>query len=149
MTTVTNTKDPRTELVIAHYEALNLGTLEALLSLYADNACFKDPFNDVRGHRAIRGVFAHMFMTLNAPRFQILDAFTEGDQAFLSWDFTFTRARGQSPMTIHGATHLRYADDGRITLHRDYWDAAEELYAKLPVLGVLIRALQRRLRAPG
>jgi steroid delta-isomerase len=48
---------------------------------------------------------------------------------------------------VHGATHLRFAPDGRIRSHRDYWDAAGELYAKLPVLGVLMRMVQRRLRA--
>jgi steroid Delta-isomerase len=45
------------------------------------------------------------------------------------------------------ATHLRFAADGRIVYHRDYWDAAEEPYAKLPVLGAVVRALQRRGRA--
>jgi hypothetical protein len=29
--------------------------------------------------------------------------------------------------------------------HRDYWDAAEELYEKLPVIGVLMRAMRSRL----
>jgi hypothetical protein len=33
---------------------------------------------------------------------------------------------------------------GRITLHRDYWDAAEELYEKLPLIGGLMRWLKRR-----
>jgi hypothetical protein len=32
--------------------------------------------------------------------------------------------------------------------HRDYWDAAEELYETLPLLGTLLRALRSRLRAP-
>jgi hypothetical protein len=31
-----------------------------------------------------------------------------------------------------------------ITLHRDYWDAAEELYEKLPVLGGLMRWLKKQ-----
>ena len=31
--------------------------------------------------------------------------------------------------------------------HRDYWDAAEELYEKLPVLGALMRLLRRKLAA--
>jgi hypothetical protein len=51
------------------------------------------------------------------------------------------------PWTIRGATHLRFAADGRIRYHRDYWDAAEELYAKLPVIGAMTRLLQRRGRA--
>jgi steroid Delta-isomerase len=46
-----------------------------------------------------------------------------------------------------GASQLRFAPDGRIAYHRDYWDAAEELYAKLPVIGTLMRFLQRRGRA--
>jgi hypothetical protein len=32
-----------------------------------------------------------------------------------------------------------------VTLHRDYWDAAEELYEKLPVVGGLMRLIKRRL----
>jgi hypothetical protein len=40
--------------------------------------------------------------------------------------------------------HLRFAPDGRIAMHRDYWDAAEELYEKLPLLGGLMRWLKRR-----
>jgi hypothetical protein len=29
-------------------------------------------------------------------------------------------------------------------MHRDYWDAAEELYEQLPGIGVLMRWLRRR-----
>jgi hypothetical protein len=36
-------------------------------------------------------------------------------------------------------------DQGRVSLHRDYWDAAEELYEKLPVVGALMRWLRRRI----
>jgi steroid delta-isomerase len=31
---------------------------------------------------------------------------------------------------------------GKVVWHRDYWDAAEELYAKLPAIGWLMRFLQ-------
>jgi hypothetical protein len=43
-----------------------------------------------------------------------------------------------------GGSHLQLDGEGRITLHRDYWDAAEELYEKLPVIGGLMRWLKRR-----
>jgi hypothetical protein len=33
-----------------------------------------------------------------------------------------------------------------ITEHRDYWDAAEELYEKIPVLGGLMRWLKKKAR---
>ena len=47
---------------------------------------------------------------------------------------------------IRGGSHLQLSANGRIALHRDYWDAAEELYEKLPVLGVLMRWLKRRAK---
>ena len=34
-----------------------------------------------------------------------------------------------------------------VALHRDYWDTAEELYAKLPIIGALVRLLTRKLSA--
>jgi hypothetical protein len=39
---------------------------------------------------------------------------------------------------------VRFAADGRVGWHRDYWDAAEELYEKLPLIGSLMRLLRRR-----
>ena len=70
----------------------------------------------------------------------------QGSQCFLTWEFRF-RFRSHQPQqeqVILGASHLVFGPDGLITLHRDYWDAAEELYEKLPLLGSLMRWLKRR-----
>lgn len=142
----TFSSDPRLAAVVLAYEALRAETVPALLALYSPQARFKDPFNEVQGREAIGQVFAHMFATLHEPRFVVDLAMAEGDDAFLTWGFLFRRGNGEV-MRICGATHLHFAADGRIDLHRDYWDAAQELYAKLPVLGVLMRWLQRRLAA--
>ena len=45
---------------------------------------------------------------------------------------------------IRGASHLRYDAAGLVAFHRDYWDAAEELYEKLPLIGSLMRWLKKR-----
>lgn len=37
---------------------------------------------------------------------------------------------------------------GKVTRHRDYWNAAEELYARLPVWKWLMRGLARQAAAP-
>ena len=140
--------DPRTDRVALAFEGLSPQTLPALLELYAEQAHFKDPFNEVEGRAAIANIFSHMFATLDEPRFEVRQTVTQGEQAFLNWDFLFRRHPGGAPLRIHGATHLRFDEQGRITWHRDYWDAAEELYAKLPLLGSLMRWLQRRLRTP-
>jgi ketosteroid isomerase-like protein len=140
--------DARVARLVARFEALAPSDLPRLGELYAEGARFKDPFNDVRGVEAIAGVFAHMFAALDAPRFVVRDIVVDGDQCFLTWDFLFRMKRfSRDEQHIHGGSHLRLAGDGRIAEHRDYWDVAEELYEKLPVVGALMRWLKQRARS--
>ena len=138
-------QDPRTQAVSAFYESLSPVALLRLGDIYTPDATFKDPFNEVRGADAIGAIFEHMYRAVEAPRFVVTRAVTEGDDAFLTWDFHFVSR--QRPITVRGATHLHFAADGRVDMHRDYWDAAEELYEKLPVLGALMRWLKRQARS--
>lgn len=111
---------------------------------------FKDPFNDVQGVPAIRAIFAHMFESLEQPPAQcVTQHVAQGQQAFLQWEFHFRMKRwhAQVPQCIHGGTLVHFDAQGRVTLHRDYWDTVEELYEKLPVLGRLMRWL-RQSKAP-
>ncbi len=124
------------------------GTLPALAAIYADDVYFKDPFNEVRGLPAVTRIFAHMFEQVDAPRFVITGSLLQGDQAFVTWDFRFRMKRfARDEQCIRGASHLKFDADGRASFHRDYWDAAEELYEKLPVLGALMRLLKRAARS--
>lgn len=137
------------EALIRWFEHLSPQTLDQVPRFYAADAEFKDPFNEVRGTDAIAHIFRHMFTQVDEPRFVIGSRFSGADGVMLLWDFHF-RSRGPlapQAMSVRGATHLRFDDQGWIILHRDYWDAAEELYAKLPLLGWLMRGLQRQARA--
>jgi steroid Delta-isomerase len=141
------TTDRRLGHVIAFFETLTPDTLQRLDQIYADAARFTDPFNDVSGIAAIRRVFQHMFETLDSPQFRIVLTVTEGDHCFLLWNFLFRRQGRSTTVLIHGSTHLRFAADGRIEWHRDYWDPAREVYESLPLLGAVMRWLRRRLSA--
>ena len=146
--TAARRRDSRVATVIAFYEGLTPGTLPRLGAVYADEVRFIDPFNDVQGLARIRAVFEHMFATLDAPRFEILESVMERDQCFLVWDFSFRRQGRDDTTVVHGTSHLRFAADGRVQWHRDYWDPARELYEGLPVLGAVLRWLRRRLAGP-
>jgi steroid Delta-isomerase len=128
------------------FEHLKPEDLPRLHQLYAADARFKDPFNEVQGLSAIEHIFAHMFKALDTPHFIVTERIVQGQQAFLVWDFRFRFKRfdTQTWQTVRGGSHLVFNETGLVTLHRDYWDAAEELYEKLPVVGGVMRWLKRR-----
>ena len=132
--------------LVQFFEQLAPQDLPRLPELYAQDARFKDPFNEVQGVGAIGRIFAHMFEALDSPHFVVTERIVQGKQCFLVWDFRFRFKRFDTStwQTVRGGTHLVFNDDGLVTLHRDYWDAAEELYEKLPVFGSLMRWLKRR-----
>ena len=136
------TDTARVDDLIQFYETLTPATLATIEHFYAEDAYFKDPFNEVTSLREIRAIFVKMFRTLQAPRFTVTERIVGDDLVALTWHFDF-EWRG-SPFQVHGATVLRFGSDGRVTHHRDYWDVAEELYEKLPVVGTLMRWLKRR-----
>ena len=127
------------------YEALSPATLHELDALYAVDARFKDPFNEVLGVAAIRRIFEHMFASVDTPRFVVTTRIVDGDQAMLGWNFQL-RLRGRD-IVVRGVSHLRFDASAKVVLHRDYWDPAEDLYAHLPLIGSLMRALRRKLSA--
>jgi hypothetical protein len=135
-----------TARVVAFFEALTPQSVADIPSYYATSARFKDPFNDVTGLRAIEGIFAHMFVALESPRFVVTGRIVQGTQCFLTWEFRFRFKNFQQSQeqVILGGSHLVFSSDGLVTLHRDYWDAAEELYEKLPVVGSVMRWLKKR-----
>jgi hypothetical protein len=132
--------------VVVFFETLSPQSVAAISGIYDSQARFVDPFNDVSGRDAITHIFAHMFVQLDAPRFVVTSQVVQGSQCFLTWDFhfRFKRFDKTTAQTIHGATHLVFSDRGLVSLHRDYWDAAQELYEKLPVVGSLMRWLKNR-----
>jgi hypothetical protein len=87
-----------------------------------------------------------MFVTLTHPHFVVTGQVVQGRQCFLTWEFRFRfkNFKQSTGQTILGASHLLLSERGLVILHRDYWDAAEELYEKLPLVGSLMRWLKRR-----
>jgi ketosteroid isomerase-like protein len=131
--------------VVDFFESIAPEDVDRLGQIYSADAYFKDPFNELRGVAGIARIFAHMFVQVEAPRFIVHSAIRGGDEAFLVWDFRFRMKRfSGAEQCIHGSTHIRFDADGLVCFHRDYWDAAEELYEKIPLLGGLMRLLKRQ-----
>ena len=132
--------------LVVFFETLTETSVADLPLIYAPDARFKDPFNAVQGCAAISAIFSHMFVALEAPRFVVIERISQGQQCFLTWEFRFRFKNYQqtTEQVILGASHIVFNEQGLVSLHRDYWDAAEELYEKLPIVGSVMRWLKRR-----
>ena len=136
---------PDLDRLIDFYHQLTPASLARFAEFYSADAYFKDPFNEVRGVDAITRIFTHMFRQVDDPRFVVSERIADANGVVLVWEFCFRVrlwGRGRTQV-MRGVSHLRFAADGKVNYHRDYWDAAEELYMKLPAIGSLMRCLRR------
>ncbi|MFO1246299.1 MAG: nuclear transport factor 2 family protein [Ramlibacter sp.] len=134
------------ERIEAFFTALTPADVARMGAFYTADVTFKDPFNEVRGLPEVQRIFTHMYEALDNPRFVITGRVVDGAQCFLVWEFRFAFRNFHKGVeqVVRGGSHMQLAPDGRIASHRDYWDAAEELYEKLPLVGGLMRWLKRR-----
>lgn len=134
--------------LVDFYQTLTPEAVSRFPEFYADDAYFKDPFNEVRGVAAIQAIFHHMYRQVSEPRFAVTERVEAANGTMLVWELYYRmRFTGGETQVMRGVTHLRLDERGCVTYHRDYWDAAEELYMKLPAIGCLMRGLRRAIAA--
>ena len=136
--------------LISFYESMSHATIAQISEVYAPDAYFRDPFNEIIGVARIEAIFRHMYQQIEDPSFLVRGWSGTDDEGFVLWDMNFRSRliRGGKNQTIHGVSHIRFDASGQVSYHRDYWDTGEELYAKLPVIGWLIRRLRRTMAGP-
>lgn len=109
---------------------------------------FRDPFNHVHGHAGLAAVIAKTFADCEAPRFTITRIACVERVAYLQWRFSFRPkgGRGGEPWLIEGVSEVHFDAAGLATRHIDHWDAAGQLYERLPLLGAALRFVKRRMK---
>lgn len=139
--------DARIARLIDFYHLLTPEAVAHMGDFYTHDAYFKDPFNEVNTLDDIQRIFRHMFVALSDVKFNVTETIAQDAGVVLIWDFTF-RIKKYKPeilQRIRGVSHIRFNAEGKVNYHRDYWDAAEELYEKLPLVGGLMRFLKKRV----
>lgn len=130
---------------IDFFSQLTPETLKHIDTIFANDAHFKDPFNDVTGIEAIRTVFSHMFATTEKPRFKIKHFATKNQTLFIQWDFSFSK--NNKHWRIDGCSMVSFNAKGEVQEHIDYWDPVEQIYRKINLLKPLMHFLTRQLKA--
>jgi len=133
---------------ITHFfETLHQGiSVEVFSAVYDDAVVFKDPFNEVNGISEVHGIFEHMYSVLDHPRFIITEYIDNQNVAYVKWDFIFTFKGEKQETSFEGVSRLEMNNNGKIISHVDFWDAAENIYEKMPLLGSLLRFVKKKIQ---
>lgn len=128
------------------FESISRNTpLEEYSKVFDEKIYFEDPFQKVNGIKKVYAVFEHMYDTLYDPHFSVNEIVCEKDCAYLRWDFSYQRSSKHKVETFTGVSRVQFLQSAKVISHIDYWDAAENIYEKVPLLGSLIRVIKRRI----
>ncbi|CAA6823466.1 MAG: Unknown protein [uncultured Sulfurovum sp.] len=120
-------------------------TVESFKTIYDEKVSFKDPFNQVEEIQSVYKIFAHMYENLENPRFVITEYIGKENVAYVKWDFIFTFKGEKNENSFEGVSRLVMNDEDKVISHTDYWDAAEHIYERMPLIGSLLRFIKRKI----
>lgn len=137
------------ERFAAFFSSFAADRIDRLLpATYAEDVWFNDTLKTIRGSRELAHYLRESAAAVEDCRVTIEDTTrTSQGECLVRWKMMirFKRfRRGVDTWTV-GMSHLRFAADGRVAYHQDYWNAADGLYEHLPLIGGLIRMVKKRL----
>ena len=133
------TNEDRVAAYVQTFETLQLDSVKNLREHVSDDVHFRDPFNNTYGAEKYLAIWRHTFEIMQEPNFSITRWSMAGKTAYIHWHFAF-KYNGK-PMAFEGLTEVELNDEGYICMHVDHYDAASQLHAKIPVVGILMRWL--------
>ena len=122
---------------------------DELLALARPDLSFRDPFNSLRGADRVVALLDHMFAHASEVRFDIRRSAWSADTAFYRWGFGCRLQRPAVDARIEGVSEVQFDEAGLVAAHIDHWDAASQVYERIPGLGAVLRLVRRRLAYPG
>lgn len=138
-----DTQPQRVRDLVNWYETLTPASLEDISTYYTHDAHFRDPFHEFSDRESLYLVYKTMFRSLDNPAFHIDAVITDANDSAMYWRFAFSWRK--RPITISGSSRIRFAADGRVESHVDYWDAASQVHERIPLVGPVIRATRKHL----
>ncbi|MCG7534956.1 nuclear transport factor 2 family protein [Pseudoalteromonas sp. OOF1S-7] len=128
------------------YNKLDKETLYLLAEIYHPDIEFRDPLHGISGLQGLSTYFSDMYSNVISCQFDIQHSLSQGDEAALYWTMHYRHNRlgkGRN-ISVEGHSFLK-VQDGKVILHRDYFDAGSLLYEHIPVLGMGVRWLKARI----
>lgn len=129
----------------AFFSGMSVASVRAGVgTTYASDAYLNDTLAVVEGAVAIGAYFERSLGRVRSLEVEFLDASRDGVEHYVRWRMTIVSDKlgGGQPLVSYGMSHFRFDAEGRILLHKDFWDAGTGLYEYLPVIGSVLRGVR-------
>jgi hypothetical protein len=129
------------------YRQPDLAALENIDRIYTQDIEFRDPVHAIHGRLGVKNYLRGLYANTSTMNFVYLDEQVSENMATIVWNMTFAhnKLKGGKPIEVRGITQIRFTD--RIYYHEDFFDLGAMLYQNVPVLGSVIRYINKRLSA--
>jgi hypothetical protein len=116
--------------------------------VYAPDAWLFDNLAVVEGRQNIEDYFVKATTEAESLSVDFLQIARADSDYFIRWKMSINSpALSADPIVSYGVTQFRFDADGRVLIHRDFWDAATGLYEYLPGIGGWLARLRNTLGA--
>ncbi|MDK1287887.1 nuclear transport factor 2 family protein [Pseudoalteromonas sp. B95] len=127
------------------YNQLSDKNLNLLKNIYDDSVVFSDPLHKVEGIEALTKYFENLYANVSSISFDIKEHYVVDNKGFLYWEMHFSHSKlnNKKNIIVAGHSHLTFKGS-KVINHRDYFDVGALLYRNIPVLGSVIKTLEKR-----
>jgi hypothetical protein len=113
---------------------------EQTAMVYAPQAYLNDTLVGIDGLERIEAYFADTVEKAEKLEVEFLDRAPAGTDWYVRWRMTVAvdGLNGGVPVISYGVSQFRFDAEGRVLLHKDFWDSGTGLYEQLPVIGKVV-----------
>jgi hypothetical protein len=113
-------------------------------TVYAPQGYLNDTLVGIDGADRIEAYFSHTMERARLLKVEFLERAPAGTDWYVRWRMTVAAdgLNGGQEVITYGVTQFRFDADGRVLIHKDFWDSGTGLYEQLPVIGGAVRRVR-------
>ena len=113
---------------------------EQTAAVYAPDGYLNDTLVGIDGSGSIEAYFGRTIERSRLLKVEFLERAPVGTDWYVRWRMTVVAdgLNGGQPVVTYGVTQFRFDGQGRVLIHKDFWDAGSGLYEQLPGLGRVV-----------
>ena len=113
--------------------------------LYSPDVYFNDGIAELKGSDAVARYLGRAATATASLSVDVEEMTRTDNGVYIRWIMRVTTKPNAMTIIAPGISHLRFNEDGRITYHRDYWDASAALSEMVPLAGFILKAIKANL----